>query len=426
MLTSFTLNGLKNMNIIQVPRRFVKSHWGGTETVILETCKKLQAMGHTSRIICPNALATKNKEIIDGIEVTRTPYFYPYFGLSAEAGSLLDLKGGNLFSFSLMKALKKETAADIFHLHTAKRIGGIGRYVAKKRKIPYVVSLHGGLLDVPPEEAATWTEPTRGALEWGKLLGMWVGSRRVMDDAAAIICVGEGEREKTQRAYPGKKVVHLPNGVNPGRFLSGDGTGFRNLHGIPSDAYVVLNIGRIDPQKNQLFLIKHLSKLAKLNPKTHLLLIGPVTHEDYYKEIIDYISISSIESSVTVIPGLDSSGSDLTNAYHAADLFVLPSIHEPFGIVILEAWAAGLPVVASKVGGVPSFVIPEKDGLLFEPNNPDSLVEKFRFILENPEQTKKMSNAGRQKARDEYSWDVISKRLLDLYEEAIRENPFRK
>lgn len=414
------------MNIVQVPRRFVRSHWGGTETVILETSKRLLRMGHKTSIICPNALATKNHEVIEGVQITRTPYFYPYLGLKPEARALLDRKGGNLFSFALMKALKTEPQLDLIHLHTAKRAGAIGRYVAEKRRIPYVVSLHGGVFDVPTEEAATWTEPTSGTIEWGKLLGWWVGSRRVLDDASAILCVGEEERVQTQRNYPGKNVVHLPNGVDPDRFSSGDGKAFRQIHGIPHDAFVILTMGRIDPQKNQLFVAKLLPELAGIQPKAHLLIIGHVTNDDYYQKILHYIRDHCLESRITVIPGLEANSRSLADAYHAADVFLLPSIHEPFGIVILEAWAAGLPVIASSVGGIPSFVIPYQDGLLFEPNNNESMVEVFRFLTQNPDNPRKLAINGQKKAENEYSWDVITDRLVGIYEEALRENPFRK
>jgi len=124
------------MNIVQVPRRFVSSHWGGTETVILETCKRLLKMGHHTEIICPNALAHQNKKVIGGVNISRMPYFYPYLGLSDEAKQQLDRKGGNLFSFAMMSALKKYPDLDLIHLHTAKRLGGIGRTIAMKRKIP--------------------------------------------------------------------------------------------------------------------------------------------------------------------------------------------------------------------------------------------------------------------------------------------------
>ncbi len=414
------------MKIVQVPRRFVRSHWGGTETVILETCKRLLAEGHQTKIVCPSALTDQKHEIIEGVEVRRTKYFYPYLGLSLNAKAQLDLKGGNLFSFELMKVLRREPELDIIHLHTGKRTGGIGRYVALKRDIPYVVSLHGGLFDVPTGEALTWTEPTQKAYEWGKILGWWVGSRRVFDDASAIICVGEEERILTQQKYPNKKVVHLPNGVDSKLFAVGAGKSFREKHGIPDSAYVLLVIGRIDPQKNQFFLIKQFQEIINVKPEAHLLIIGHVTNNRYFSDIISHVSQMGLNDRITVIPGLDANSPDLTNAYHSADLFVLPSAHEPFGIVILEAWASGLPVVASRVGGIPSFVADRKDGLLFQPNNPVQLVAAIKQVVNNPGQSKKMAMEGKKKAITKYSWDVITKKLLVIYEEAIRENSLRK
>jgi len=413
------------MKIAQVPRRFVRSHWGGTETVILETSKRLLKMGHETEILCPNALATTNQEVIEGIRVVRTPYFYPYLGLSAEARALFDRKGGNLFSFALMRALRKMPELDLIHLHTAKRVGGIGRRVAMKRRIPYVVSLHGGLFDVPTAEAQSWTAPAEGAYEWGKLLGWWVGSRRVLDDAAAIICVGEEERAQTARHYPQKKVVHLPNGVDPERFAKGDGDAFRSLHGIPHNAFVVLTVGRIDPQKNQLLLLKVFPQLCRVHSALHGLIIGPVTNEPYHDKLVQEMKGQGIADRITVIAGLESSSQALVDAYHAADVFLLPSIHEPFGIVILEAWAAGLPVVASRVGGIPSFVVSGEDALLFEVEDERTLLDAFQTLVRDPDVGARIAHNGRQKARNEYSWDRVTERLVAIYEEAVRENPLR-
>ena len=414
------------MNIVQIPRRFVRSHWGGTETVILETCKRLLKMGHHTEIVCPNALARQNKEVIGGIHVSRVPYFYPYFGLSREAKEMLDRKGGNLFSFALMRALKRYPDLDLIHLHTAKRPGGIGRYIAMRRKIPYVVSLHGGVFDVPDEEAGTWTAPTQGTLEWGKILGWWVGSRRVLDDAAAILCVGEEERRQTQHRFPHKKVVHLANGVDPESFATGDKDGFRNAYHIPVDAYVVMTVGRIDPQKNQLFAIDLLPELMETQSQHAYGHHRTRDQRKLQEKLVRKINETGLESHVTLIDGLAAGSQQLVDAYHGADLFLLPSIHEPFGIVILEAWAAGLPVVASRVGGIPSFVDDGEDGLLFDPNDGTGFVEAFKAILESPEKGRELGAAGRRKARSRYSWDRITESLVNLYEEAIRENPFRK
>jgi glycosyltransferase involved in cell wall biosynthesis len=165
------------MNVVQVARRFAVNDWGGTETVILETSKQLLRMGHRTEILCTLATANVKSDNLEGVPVRRVPYFYPFFGLSEEAKRLLDRKGGSPFSFSLHRALMQYPDLDLIHLHTGTRLGAIGRYVAVKRRIPYVVSLHGAVFDVPPEEAATWTAPSKGVIEWGKILGWWVGSR---------------------------------------------------------------------------------------------------------------------------------------------------------------------------------------------------------------------------------------------------------
>lgn len=413
------------MDIIHVCRRFVKEEWGGTETVILETSKELMHMGHKSEIFCSTALAQSQEEWFGSIRVARYPYFYPYIGLSSEARQKLDKKGGNLFSFAIWKALRQCSRPDLLHLHAMKRLGGIGRSVARARRIPYVVSLHGGVFDVAAQEAQTWTEPTRGTWEWGKLLGFWVGSRRVLEDANAIICVGKQEQQAVQARLPQKKVFYLPNGVRMDRFQDGHGEHFRNAHHISRQTCVIGMVGRIDPQKNQMLAISLMKELESRHD-VHLVLIGPPTNPDYYAQLHDRIEQSGLKTKVTIIPGLPPDSQELKDAYHAADIFLLPSVHEPFGIVILEAWTAGLPVIASNVGGIPTFVETGKDGILCESGNLKGFKDALVSLIENPERRKSLAHAGFEKANHEYGWEKITQRLVKIYEETIRENPLRE
>lgn len=404
------------MRIVQIPRRFVASDWGGTETVVLETCKRLMKKGHCAEIYTTLALSDLPEEIMDGLSIKRFSYFYPYLGLSSKARRLLDQKGGNLFSFSLMKALLRCPPPDLLHLHTGKRLGGIGRYAALKRGIPYVISLHGGVLDVPADEAASWIAPTQGTWEWGKALGWWVGARRVVDDAAAILCVGQEEQRRMQERYPDKPVVFLPNGVDCQRFSQGDGAAFRQKYGIANDAFVLLTVGRIDPQKNQRAILDALPALLQYNPKIHALLIGHVTNDAYFQELNQIITNRGLNEHCTLIDGLPAGSRDLANAYHAADCFLLPSIHEPFGIVILEAWAAGLPVIASRVGGILSLIESGKDGVFIDPRNSPSVIQAVADLMQDENGRKGLAQAGYRKAVNWYDWDRITDSLIGVYE----------
>jgi glycosyltransferase involved in cell wall biosynthesis len=413
------------MHSIQVPRRFVAGEWGGTETVILETAKRLILTGHETEILCPAALSTVKDEVIQTVPVHRVPYFYPYFGLDRKARQMLDKKGGNLFSFELMKRLLDAPKLDVIHLHTGKRLGGIVRHAAKRRRVPYVITLHGGVFDVPSDEAASWTESTRGKFEWGKLLGAWVGARSVLEDAAAILCVGAAEAKEVAARYPDKRVVSLPNGVDTRRFAAGNGERFRKAQLIPPGRKVILTVGRIDPQKNQILAVGALRKVVDDGVNAHLVLIGAVTNSDYLASIEAEVKRLGLTSRVTVIPGIASDSQDLVDAFYSADVFLLPSRHEPFGIVVLEAWAAGRAVVASRVGGVPSFVEDGLDGILFDSGDACQAAVELTAVLKSAELAGRLGEAGQKKALAQYDWDAITSRLIGVYEEVIHANSLR-
>ena len=92
------------MRTIQVPRRFVRHSWGGTETVVLESCKQLQRAGVSTKIFTTTALGGRATEEIEGVPVRRFRYLYPYLGLGPKQRRSLDQCGGNLFSWQLWRA----------------------------------------------------------------------------------------------------------------------------------------------------------------------------------------------------------------------------------------------------------------------------------------------------------------------------------
>ena len=109
----------------------------------------------------------------------------------------------------------------------------------------------------------------------------------------------------------------------------------------------------------------------------------------------------------------------LVDAYHAADCFVLPSLHEPFGMVVLEAWASRLPVVAAKVGGLQALIDDHVDGLFIEPgvsaDDPGGLATAMVALAQDSSLCARLANAGYRKAQQRYSWDHITDELIDIY-----------
>lgn len=407
--------------VIHVPRRFVAEEWGGTETVILEISRQQQRAGLQPVIMTSMALAKLRKETIGGVPVKRYPYCYPFFGLSADDKAALDKKGGNLLSLSFFFALLREPNVRLFHAHALKRLGGEVRTAARLRKKPFVVSLHGGVFDVPTAELGTMLKPIENKTEWGKPFGALFGSRRVLEDADYVICVGQSEMEKARRELTHDRIAYLPNGVDCAKFAHGDGAAFRAQHRIPADAFLALNISRIDAQKNQLLLLEVFARFRATQPKAFLVLIGPETQPTYAAKLREFIAKNQLGGCVHLLPGLRNDNPELIQAFHACDVFVLPSMHEPFGIVVLEAWSSGRPVIASHVGGLQALLRDDDTGLFFDPNSATAaadLAARLQRLATEPATRQRLAAAGQAEARTRYDWTQIGQQLEQLYAKA--------
>lgn len=406
-------------SIIHVPRRFVANEWGGTETVVLEISKQQRAAGFNPRIITSMALADRNHDEIGGIPVLRYPHVYPFFGLSDADRASMDKKGGNLLSLALLRALIREPDVRLYHAHALKRLGGSVRTAARWNKKPYVVSLHGGIFDVPAAELSDLTKPIQGKIEWGKPFGALLGARKVLEDADHVICVGDSEAQKAKATLPHDRVSYLPNGVDCQRFTTGQGIRFREHYGIATEAFLVLNISRIDSQKNQLGLLEAFARFHAANPGARLVMIGPETQPAYGDKLRAFITANHLGEAVIMIPGLSNESGLLIDAYHAADAFVLSSRHEPFGIVVLEAWCAGRAVVVSRVGGLQSLVRDGETGFFFDPDAPDAadqLAAHLTTLQRDPALRHNVGEAGRSEAAAHYDWTRIGARLEGIYQ----------
>ena len=414
--------------IVHVPRRFAADHWGGTETVVLKLCHQQRKAGYDPVVMTSNALNTQNKECYDDVPVRRFSYCYPYLRLSDKKKHLLDQKGGNLLSFSLFYALATEGDVRLFHAHSLMRLGGMVRTAAKMQKKPFVVSLHGGAFDGLTKGRKAKGNPNEGSFDWGRLFDWFLRARHVLNHADMVICMSDQERQIALRNLNHDRIVTLPHGVDAARFTKGDGESFREYHRIPPDAFMVLNVGRIEAQKNQMLLLEAFVQLRRHVPDAHLVFIGPLAQPDYAALMAGYITTHHLRGCVRILPGLAPDDPMLENAYNATDVFALPSSHEPSGTVMLEAWCAGRSVVVNKVGCLGSMVSENETGLFIdtEQSNPArQLATKLALLAADEVLRDKLGNAGREEAIAKYDWSRIHLLLEQVYRKA-EENAARR
>lgn len=426
------------MRIAHVLRRLSFDDWGGTEQVVWNLAKAQQEAGHEVRIFATTALwkdfNTKNTkdtkgflgalrslcslcwenrqfaETVDGIEILRFRPVYPWWPMPKKLVAELDRKGGNPFVPGLGKALV-EWRPDVIHCHAMARIAELCLRVAHSTTQPpnhqttepkTVISLHGGGANVPTVEAKSLKAPTRGRLPWGKLLDYAFGwTRRVPEDFGGIVCVGEDEYERYRAKHP--HVMFLPNGVDTRLFAGNSGE-----TGNSGSSATLLCVARIDRQKNQMALVEYLAR----HPGRKLRLVGPVTQPDYREELERRAAELGVADRVAFVGALKPGSPELLAEYRNADVFVLASRHEPFGIVVLEAWAAGLPVAASDVGGLGRLCAAHPGAAAVFPSGDSAALDAAvdKAFAERAE----MSAAGVAAAK-EYDWATLAARLVDFY-----------
>ena len=406
------------MRTAHIIRRFAFKEWGGTETVVWNTARTLQEKSNPSEIFATSALSSVGDEVRNSIPIHRFRYKYPNFPLSKEKIRILDKKGGNPVVSGLGKALTKGEF-DILHCHTMGRMAAVVRTASRQLHVPYVMTLHGGYFDVPPAEIKQMVMPLKGTIPYGNIMDRLLGRRiDALKLANGIVCVGENELQPAKEHFPDKLIIHLPNGVNYDYFHDYSGTDFRKQAGIRPDRKILLCVSRLDYQKNQLILPEI---LALLGEPWHLVLIGAPTAEWYVEKLREKIRLMNLTDRVTMINGVAPDSALLPAAYHAASAFLLPSLHEPFGIVVLEAWSAGTPVIASPVGGLKTLIRDGENGF-FAPAEgaPDEWASLIRKLDDDAELRGRITENAAAEVREQYTWGVITDKLLDFYEEVRR------
>ncbi|AFY36303.1 glycosyltransferase [Calothrix sp. PCC 7507] len=217
---------------------------------------------------------------------------------------------------------------------------------------------------------------------------------------------------------PNGRMEMIPCGTDIDRFGKIAKFAAREHLGITSDTKMVLYVGRFDQRKGIETLVRAIAK-SELRGKANIQLVIGGGSRPGQSDGIERDRIANIVAELglkdcTIFPGrLDDTV--LPYYYAAADVCVVPSHYEPFGLVAIEAMASRTPVVASNVGGLQFTVVPEVTGLLVPPKDEVAFAAAIDRILTNPDWGKQLGETGRQRVEIAFSWDSVASRLAQLY-----------
>ena len=409
------------MRTAQLLRKYDPAEWGGTESAVSRMLDALGEEGVQSVLFCPRprGIAPRPLPVATGCQVRHFKARVPVWGLTARERQQFTCVGGNLFSFDLMGALWKEPGVQLIHAHTLGRLGAIAAVVARRRHAPFVVTIHGGYLDLPRLLKQAFHRPPKRGFDWGRLFGFLLGSRRMLERADAIVTCNPKEAALLRVRFPRHRVEVLPHGV-PAALYRADARQLALEHWPRlRGRRLLVCVGRVDPVKNQQWLVEQVPALRKRHPNFMLVLAGPCSDASYAETLQQRIAELGIADAVMLTGGLPPGDPRLTGLFQLAGLVALSSVSETFGLVLLEAWAAGAAVLASRTSGASALIRPGENGWLFDLDRPESFHEAATVALNGCGPRERFAANGRAMVLAEFDVPIVARRIRQLYYQLI-------
>ena len=369
--------------ILIVTRYFPPSR-GGTEAYTFDLARGLAGRGREVVVLAPAAEGDRDFDESRGFEVVRCPSGRGRWGRLKE----------------LLRAARKirdRRKIELVIATTWSPAGLVARFLRWSSSLPYLVVAHGSEL--------------YAHRPWNRLRGM------VLAGAERVVANSEFTRRRLREigVEPGKIVI-VPPAVNREKLAAGgDQSPGPEGDGSP----LLLTVTRLAPKKGVDTVLSALPLVRERVGPVRYLVVGEGEDRPRLERLARELGLGD---SVTLAGRVGDE--ELADAYRRCDLFLLVSReerggedYEGFGIVLLEAAAAGKPVIAGRSGGIPEAVAEGVSGLLVDPGSPEETAEAVVSLLKDPERARRMGEAGRRRVEEQFSVRAMADRLLPVIEE---------
>lgn len=285
--------------------------------------------------------------------------------------------------------------ADVVHLHTshAHTLGVVGAFlggraaVVVSRRVDFSIFRHS-------------------------FLGLNAVKYRVGVDR--IVCVSDAVRQVLiADGLEPERLSVVRSAVDPDRVRGAPPVDVRARLGLPPSARIVLAVGALVEHKGHRHLVQAMPALVANVPDVHVVIAGEGPLRP---------SLEELARALWIAPRLSLPGrvDDLAGWFQAADLFVMPSVEEGLGTSVLDAMAAGVPVVGSRAGGIPEMVRDGFEGFLVPPGDPAALATAIRAILEDPAVHARMSRSARKRVDEGFRVERMVEETIAVYRDVLR------
>ncbi len=376
---------------------------GGMNVYLLQLAKELGSLGITADVFTrfhdPN-----DPEIVDLGPGSRVIHIKagPWYESKEGIYSLLPEFVENMISFQRERGL----AYDLYHSHywlSGEVVSRLNQHV----RLPHVASFH-----------TLGEAKIRARSEENESIVRIRSERDTLHRADRIVAVSEHERGNMIDFYeaPGDRIQVIPCGVDMDVFKPMPKDEARRELGL-GDENVLLYVGRVQPLKGPELLLESVARMD-LNERLKVLIVGgDVTGDEEVtkvRRLAGELGIDHLVSFEGTVPH-----KRLVHYYNAADLCVVPSFYESFGLVAAEAIACGTPVVATAVGGLPETVKDGLNGSLIRDRNPETLAEKISLLLNDVRLRGLLASQARESVAA-LDWPTVAGRVAGLYESVYR------
>ena len=383
---------------------------GGMNIYVVESAQRMAAMGVSVDIFTRRTHASET-EIVEISPGVRVRYFDCGHGTLTKEQLPVHIAG---LSKEFLRIVKNENY-DVIHSHYWIS-GKVAMPAAKELGIPLVHTMHT-MARVKNLNLAEGESP--------EPMIRVQGETQVVAAAQALVANTDAEAASLVSLHDAcPDIVHVvAPGVDLYTFTPGQGrSAARAIVDLPQDSLVVTFVGRIQPHKGPEVLIRATSELVKHSPLLRNKLVvniiggasGANTEEvDRLKELATWLGIDDVVRFAPPVPR-----GDLAQWYRAADLVVVPSYSESFGLVALESQACGTPVVATAVGGLRTAVADGISGVLVDGHDPKAWSSVIARLLQEP-QRRVLLSMGAIEHASHFGWDATARGTLDIYDQVI-------